>query len=149
MNAGRRSRAAGDNPVDNVWPAVPLVLFDADCGFCTASVRVAQGPLLRARIDATPYQSTDLLVHNLTVDKCAEALHCVDTDGGVAVGSDAVAMVLLASRGPWPVAGHVLRLPGVRRVAGWVYAVVAGNRHRLPGATESCALPDTGSDPSA
>ena len=102
----RYRRSPGDNPVDNTWPAVPLVLYDADCGFCTASVRAAQGRWVGARIDAT------------------------------------VATVLRASRGPWPVVGQLLRLPGVRRVAGWGYAVVARNRHRLPGATAACEVPD-------
>ena len=115
--------------MDNTWPAVPLVLYDADCGFCTASVRAAQGRWVGARIDATPFQSVNLVVHRQTVDKCAEALH-------------AVATVLMASRGPWPVVGQLLRLPGVRRVAGWCYAVVARNRHRLPGATAACEVPD-------
>ena len=128
--------------MDDVWPAVPLVLYDADCGFCTVSVRAAQGRWLRARIEATPYQSADLVVHRLTVDKCAAALHCVEPDGRVSVGADAVATVLLASRNPWPLVGRLLRLPGVRRVAGFAYAVVARNRHRLPGATAACEMPD-------
>lgn len=125
--------------MDNTSPAVPLVLYDADCGFCTASVRAAQGRWVRADIDATAFQSADLVVHRLTVDKCAEALHCVEPDGRVTVGADAVATVLLASRNPWPFVGHLLRLPGVRSVAAWGYAVVARNRHRLPGATDACA----------
>ena len=138
----RYRRSPGDNPVDNTWPAVPLVLYDADCGFCTASVHAAQGRWVGARIDATPFLSVNLVVHRLTVDKCAEALHCVEPDGRVTVGADAVATVLMASRGPWPVVGQLLRLPGVRRVAGWGYAVVARNRHRLPGATAACEVPD-------
>lgn len=127
--------------MDNTWPAVPLVLYDADCGFCTASVRAAQGRWVRAAIDATPFQSADLVVHRLTVDKCAEALHCVEPDGRVTVGAEAVATVLLASRDPWPFVGRLLRLPGLRRVAAWGYAVVARNRHRLPGATAACEMP--------
>ena len=140
MRASWAPRPPGNDPVDRRWPAVPLVLYDADCGFCAASVRAAQGRWLSARIDATPFQAADLSVHRLSVDKCAEALHCVEPDGRVTVGSDAVATVLAASRNPWPVVGRLLRLRGVRGVAGWAYRLVARNRHRLPGATVSCEM---------
>lgn len=131
---------AGDKPVENSWPAVPLMLYDGDCGFCTRSALASRGPWFRARVAVRPFQRVDLVVHNLTVDKCGETLHVVDNDGGIHVGSDAVAVVLRESRLPWPAVGAFLRLPGVRWVAQRAYAVVARNRHKLPGGTAACEL---------
>ncbi|MDO5675872.1 MAG: DUF393 domain-containing protein [Propionibacteriaceae bacterium] len=116
------------------------MLYDADCGFCTTSALASQGKWFRSRVDAVPFQRADLVVHNLTVDKCAESLHVVDIDGGVHVGSDAIAVVLRESRLPWPVVGAVMRLPGVRWGAQKAYAAVAKNRHKLPGGTAQCQL---------
>lgn len=131
---------AGDNPVENSWPAIPLMLFDGDCGFCTRSALASRGRWFRARVDVRPFQRVDLVVHNLTVDKCGETLHVVDNDGSVHVGSDAVAVVLRESRFPWPIIGAFLRLPGVRWVAQGAYAIVARNRHKLPGGSAACEL---------
>lgn len=117
-----------------------LVLFDSDCGFCSRSVQVALGPWFRADCCARPFQAMDLSFHNLTVDKCAEALHCVAPDGTVTVGHEAVAAILLRSRRPWPLVGPAMLLPGVSRLAAWVYASVAKNRHKLPGGTGECRL---------
>lgn len=117
-----------------------LVLFDSDCGFCSRSVQVALGSWFRADCCARPFQAMDLSFHNLTVDKCAEALHCVAPDGTVTVGHEAVAAILRRSRRPWPLVGRAMLLPGVSRLAAWVYAAVAKNRHRLPGGTGECRL---------
>lgn len=133
-------REAGDNAVENSWPARPLMLYDGDCGFCTSTALASRGGWFRARVEVKPFQRADLVVHNLTVDKCGETLHVVDNDGSVHVGSDAVAVVLRESRWPWPVVGAVLRLPGVRWVAQKAYGLVARNRHRLPGGTPTCQL---------
>ena len=117
-----------------------LVLFDSDCGFCSRSVQVALGSWFRADCCARPFQAVDLSFHNLTVDKCAESLHCVAPDGTVTVGHEAVAAILRRSRRPWPLGGRGMLLPGVSRLAAWVYAAVANNGHRLPGGTGECRL---------
>ena len=74
---------AGDSAVDNRRPPQPLVLYDGDCGFCARSVALTRGRWFRAGVAVEAFQRADLLVHNLTVDKCAEVLHVVDTDGVV------------------------------------------------------------------
>ncbi|GAA4895983.1 hypothetical protein GCM10025789_12050 [Tessaracoccus lubricantis] len=135
-----KAMPAGDNSVDNSRPAKPLVLFDEDCGFCTTSAQASQTSWFRAQVAVIAFQRVDLTVHNLTVDKCAESLHVVDTDGSIHVGSDAVAVVFRESRFPWPIVGAALGLPGLRWVAQRVYAVVAANRYRLPGGSAACKL---------
>ena len=117
----------------------PLVLFDGGCGFCARAVGVMTGRMIRADVVAEPLQRADLPAVGLTVDKCLETLHVVD-ESVVFTGSDAIACILRAGRSPWPLAGRLLTLPGVRQVAGAAYALVARNRHRLPGGTTTCGL---------
>jgi len=133
--------SAGDNPVDNSGGAAPLVLFDGTCGFCASSVRVMQGRWFRARVRAVAFQRVELSIHNLSVDNCAESLHVVEGERAF-VGGAAIARILRSARGPWPLVGRVLTWPGVAWVTGRVYDLVARNRHRLPGGTAACELPE-------
>lgn len=135
-----RASATGDNPVDKSSRRVPLVLFDADCGFCTSSARAMTRPWLGADIEARSFQSQDLATLGLTVDKCAESLHVL-ADGDVFTGGAAIARVLRAGRWPWPILGTFLTLPGVRWITERGYRAVARNRQRLPGGTDSCEMP--------
>ena len=130
---------AGDNAVDNLGGR-PWVLFDADCGFCTASVRFMQRPLIRADVVAEPFQTHDLAARGLNSTDCAATLHVL-ADAKVYTGAAAIARVLRASRTPWPVLGVLLRVPGLSQLAELLYRIVARNRHRLPGATASCEMP--------
>lgn len=129
-----------DNDVDSAGERKLLVLFDSDCGFCSRCVHVAVGPWFSARCHPVAFQAADLSIHNLTVDKCAEALHCVAPDGRVTVGHEAVAAILRQSRFPWPLVGRAMMLPGVSRLSAWAYALVAGNRQSLPGGSAECRL---------
>lgn len=135
-----RARVTGDNPVDKSPRRVPLVLFDADCGFCTSSARAMTRPWLGADAEARSFQSQDLAALGLTVDKCAESLHVL-ADGDVFTGGAAIARVLRAGRWPWPILGTFLTLPGVRWITERAYRAVARNRQRLPGGTDSCEMP--------
>ena len=131
-----------DNGVDSSDGRKLLILFDSDCGFCSRCVHVAVGPWFAARCRPVAFQEVDLSIHNLAVDKCAESLHCVAPDGTISVGHEAVAAILRRSRRPWPLVGRLILLPGISRLAAWAYGVVAKNRHRLPGGTQECRLPD-------
>ena len=62
-------------------------------------------------------------------------------DGVRAAGPDAIAQLLARQRSALAVAGAVLRVPPVRAVAWPTYRWVARNRHRLPGGTAACSLP--------
>lgn len=61
--------------------------------------------------------------------------------GRVYGGAQAVARLLMRSGGAWAYLGGVLALAPVRPVAGLVYRWVARYRHRMPGGTAACALP--------
>lgn len=117
-----------------------LILYDADCGFCSMSMRVATSRVMQVRLRPMMAQRADLTPWGLDREACLEKLHVIDAAGRVHIGSDAVAAILRSSRQPWPALGHVLRWPGIRRLAQRCYGLVARNRHRLPGGTATCRL---------
>lgn len=129
-----------DNVVDNGVEG-GLMLYDADCGFCSAAVDVARGPLFGTTCRAIAVQRADLDALGLDRDACLLAMHVVDRRGGVRIGSDAFAEILLNSRPPWPVFGRAMFLPGIRAIAQACYGFLARNRHRLPGGDSACELP--------
>ena len=120
MRVDRRRRV--DNPVDGARRPSMLVLYDADCGFCTTSSRAMTNRWFRADAEARSFQSVNLDDFGLTVDKCAEKLHVVDGTR-VFVGGAAISAVLRRSRLPWPAIGRVLALPGIRVLVEWVYGL--------------------------
>jgi predicted DCC family thiol-disulfide oxidoreductase YuxK len=118
----------------------PTFLYDGDCAFCTACVEVIERRIpVPARI--VPWQSADLDALGVTAAQCEEAVQWVGADGVTAAGPDAIALLLRASTPVWRVLGAVLRSRPVRAAAWPVYRWVARNRHRLPGGTAACALP--------
>lgn len=109
------------------------IVYDADCGFCTRSARWIDH-------DPVAWQALDLSAVGATAEQ-AEGFVGWLVDGRIrSLGSVAIADALLAAGGWRTLAGRVLRLPGVRRLAAALYPVLARNRHRLPGGTEACRL---------
>ncbi|MBO4207394.1 thiol-disulfide oxidoreductase DCC family protein [Micromonospora echinofusca] len=115
-------------------------VYDGDCAFCTTCANFIERRIpTRARV--VPWQFADLATLGLTEAECEEAVQWVGADGRRAAGPDAIGR-LLGDSGPlWRVAGAVLRLPPVRLLAWPAYRWVARNRHRMPGGTAACALP--------
>lgn len=119
--------------------AGPVLVFDGDCAFCTASVRryerwVARRPVVVA------WQWADLDRLGLTPQQCTEALQWVGADGRCRSGAAAVAAALRHAGRGWALLGWLLSAPLVRTLAAWVYRWVATNRHRLPGGTAACSI---------
>lgn len=131
---------------------VPVLVYDGDCGFCTASVRQAQR-WIGSMPTVASYQSLaatgDLSRLGLTADRCSEAVQYVARDRAVYSAHDAVAAVLLGAGRGWWVLGALLRAPGLHALAGVAYRWVARNRHRLPGASDRCSLSSTNNSSSA
>ena len=74
-----------------------------------------------------------------TPEECSSAVQLVDPSGR-ASGGAAVASALLACRQPYRSAGALLAWQPIRPLVERAYALVAANRHRLPGST--CAVSD-------
>jgi predicted DCC family thiol-disulfide oxidoreductase YuxK len=115
----------------------PVLIYDGDCGFCTSTVRLVPG---RAAIDVVAFQFADLAALGATREHAEREVLWVQ-GGRVYGGAQAVARLLMHAGGVWRALGLVLRVPPLSWLARGGYALVSGNRHRLPGGTPACALP--------
>ncbi|MEO3778562.1 DUF393 domain-containing protein [Micromonospora sp. B11E3] len=115
-------------------------VYDGDCAFCTRCAEFIERRIpTGARV--VPWQFADLDALGLTAAECEEAVQWVGADGFRAAGPDAIAKLLGGSGPLWRAAGAGLRLAPARALAWPAYRWVARNRHRLPGGTAACALP--------
>jgi len=129
-----------DVSVSSTPPTDPVLVYDGDCAFCARSVRFIERRIARhPRVVA--WQLTDLEPLGLTAEMCETAVQWVDVDGTVVSGHRAVARTLVHGGGFWKVLGRFIVMPGVDRIAAAVYRWVAKNRHRMPGGTAECVLP--------
>ena len=116
----------------------PLLVFDGDCGFCTRSARWIQRKLPDG-VRVEPGQALDLDELGLTVDDVTGAAWWLSPDRPrPARGHEAIGRALAAAGGAWGAVGRLI----VRRPGSWlarpVYAVIARNRHRMPGGIPAC-----------
>ncbi|AYN37834.1 DUF393 domain-containing protein [Streptomyces dangxiongensis] len=118
----------------------PVLVYDGDCGFCTASLALAR-KWIEPRCEVVAQQHAPLDELGVTTRRAAYEALWVTPDGTVYGGAQAVARLLSSRGGGWGVLGALLRLPPMRWIAHGVYRLVARNRHRLPGGTAACALP--------
>lgn len=129
--------------------AGPVLVYDGDCAMCTASVRWWQR---RARRLPTvvAWQMADLERLGLDAQRCQMAVQWVGADREIREGADAVAALMVHAGGGLGMLGRIMGLPGIVHVARVVYRVVARNRHRFPGASTACSLPNaSGARPDA
>ncbi len=126
----------------------PILIFDGDCAFCSQCVRWVARRLPR-KLSMTPWQEADLAALDLTQQQCEDAVPWISVNGSHAAGEVAVAQLLIWQRGIWALLGRAHLLPGVAQLSGAVYRWTARNRHRLPGDTPACALPQAERDDTA
>jgi predicted DCC family thiol-disulfide oxidoreductase YuxK len=129
---------------------VPVFLYDGDCAFCTTCAHVIERRIpTSARV--TPWQFEDLDALGVTRDDAEAAVQWIgaDADGHdhvLLAGPDAIARLLVDAGSYWRPLGWVLARPPVRWVAWPVYRWVSRNRHRMPGGTAACSLPQAERD---
>lgn len=111
--------------------SVPVVLYDADCGFCTWVVDRIAARVAPGSVEITPLQSSraDQLLAG-RVDEAAkwESWHLVESDGSLHSGGDAIPLVLRHVRGGRTIGRLARRFP---RSTAAAYRLVARNRDRL------------------
>ena len=117
-------------------PALPVVLYDGACVFCTAQAervkRISGG-----RIAVRPLQEALRDVPWVDPDRAIQALHLVDRDGRSYAGAAAIVRLLRLTR---PLLGLLVlpyHLPGVRWLAERAYAFVASRRYAIAGRTDA------------
>ena len=118
-----------------------IVVYDADCGVCQASVAWARK---RDRKGVLQFLGNDAqeLPPGVSREETGHTMVVVDGDRKL-VRAQATARIL-GELGPWAVAGALLRAPGIRRLADWAYDRFAENRHRISAALgmRVCAVPE-------
>jgi predicted DCC family thiol-disulfide oxidoreductase YuxK len=118
----------------------PTFVFDGDCAFCTMCARFVERWIpTPARV--VPWQFTNLEELGLTREQAIEAVQWVVPGAPAKAGPSGIAALLKSSNLFWRPLGWLLGLRPVTAAAWPVYRWVARNRHRLPGGTAACAVP--------
>ena len=118
-----------------------ILVFDGDCAFCTRSAGFITRRI-KPSTDVQAWQSLDLDELGLTPEQCSTAVQWVSDAGETRAGAAAITAMLREAGSGWATLGSLGELPGVRYLAAATYRVVATNRHRLPGGSASCEMPD-------
>jgi predicted DCC family thiol-disulfide oxidoreductase YuxK len=123
----------------------PVFLYDGDCAFCTSCADFIERHIpTRARV--VPWQFSDLDALGVPQADAEAAVQWVEGGRPAEAGPVAIARLLTDAGGLWRPLGRVLDLAPVRAVAWPVYRWISRNRHRLPGGTAACSLPQAERD---
>lgn len=112
-----------------------VLLYDPDCGFCTASANLLRRLEPGARI--LPGTPENLVQYRVDARRFAHALPFINDAGQIIYGSDAIALTLRTCsdatlRGKFLRAAGVLLLnPPMRSVAHRAYRLVEGHRAQI------------------
>jgi predicted DCC family thiol-disulfide oxidoreductase YuxK len=115
----------------------PVLLYDGDCAFCTSCAQLA-GKRIKPNATIVAWQFAELADLGVSEAQATVAVQWVGADGAVRSGHEAIAAMLITAGPVSRLIGHSLLLPGISRLAARAYALVAANRHRLPGSTPAC-----------
>lgn len=110
---------------------VPVVLYDADCGFCTWVVDRIAARVGAGVVEIVPLQAEradTLLDGRVTEEAKWESWHLVQPDGSVHSGGAAIPLLLRHVRGGRTIGRLTARFP---RATDAAYRLVARNRDRL------------------
>ncbi|HAW10846.1 MAG TPA: DUF393 domain-containing protein [Chloroflexi bacterium] len=116
----------------------PLLIFDGECGFCTACATWAERRLRDA--DVAPGQRVDLAAYGLTARDVSAAVWWIDRAGHLHRGHRAIGKALQACGRWWSLVSWMCLTPPFSWIAWAVYGLVARFRHRLPGSTPACRI---------
>lgn len=118
----------------------PTFLFDGDCAFCSDCARFIERRIpTGARVVA--WQYADLAALGVTQEQAEEAVQWVTAATPALAGPEGIAALLVDAGSYWRPLGRLLRLRPVLWLAWPVYRLISRNRHRMPGGTAACSLP--------
>ena len=116
---------------ERVQMAELTVLFDGSCNLCRGSAERAQRFDKAQRIEFLDLydQAAQQRFPQVNRDEALRLMQAVDSNGKVFSGSDAWARIAALLPG-WNLVAWILLVPGIRWIAGKVYAWIARNRYR-------------------
>jgi predicted DCC family thiol-disulfide oxidoreductase YuxK len=120
----------------------PVFLYDGDCAFCTSCAHFIERRIPTSA-EVSPWQFADLDLLGVTQAQAEEAVLWIAEGEPVAAGPDAIARLLEESKSAWKGLGWFLGREPVGWVAWPMYRWVSKNRHRMPGGTAECSLPQS------
>lgn len=122
-------------------PDLPAFLYDGDCAFCSSCARFIEEHIPTGAT-VVPWQWTPIDELGVTIDEVDTGVVWVTSPTHRTHGPEAIADLLRAShRAVWRPAGWLLGRRAVLWIARPVYRWIARNRHRMPGGTAQCSLP--------
>jgi len=120
----------------------PLFLFDGDCGLCE-DIADRMKKRIAPPVKFVTYQSVDIAALGVSLASCLKGPVFVRADGTHAVGVGAMAGMFRTARYPYRLFGRVMLAPVVFPLLTRLQAIFYRNRHRLPGGTEACRIPQS------
>lgn len=124
------SATTGEANVSHPRPAKPVLVFDGDCNFCRHWIRRWQR-VTGDRVEYVPFQDASIPQRfpELSLEKCATAVHLITVEGKVFQGAEAV--FLAREYGPGRHFGiwAYRHVPGFAALSEFCYRIVA--RHRM------------------
>src|SRR5271168_3206083 len=105
----------------------PILIFDADCGFCIYWVRYWRR-LTTDRVTYAPYQEVAAQYPDIPATAFQRAVQFVAPDGKIASGAEAVLLTLSCASGKGFWLTLYRHLPGFAAVAELMYSLVASHR---------------------
>lgn len=119
-----------------------MIIYDGDCAFCTrmTSEALERLPPGTAAVASSGLDDGELRDLGLSRADVATAVYWVDGDGRLHRGHRAVARILRGMGGRWGVLGMAVSVPPFSWLSAIGYRAAARWRHRLPGATDACAV---------
>lgn len=121
-----------------------MFLYDADCGFCTATVNRIRR--FFPRVDFRASRTVDLAQFNLTERDTQERAYLIvpaadnSTAPTIYQGGRAITGLAASWGRPGRIIATVLGFRPVALPIEIVYKLVARNRHKLPGGGDSCTI---------
>jgi predicted DCC family thiol-disulfide oxidoreductase YuxK len=122
----------------------PVFLYDGDCAFCSTCARFIERRM-RTSAYVVAWQFADLDALGVTQEQAEAAVQWIDAEH-VAAGPEAIACLLRDAGSIWRPLGALLATRPVLWPAWPAYRWISRNRHRLPGGTAACSLPQAQRD---
>ncbi|MEV3937084.1 DUF393 domain-containing protein [Glycomyces sp. NPDC049804] len=119
-------------------------IYDGDCAFCSQSARFLERRV-RTAAKVVPWQWADLESLGVTQEEAEAAVIWVEP-GLKQAGPDAIAVLLRRAQWYWKPAGWALSLKPASWLMWPLYRLISRNRHKLPGGTAACSLPQAERD---
>lgn len=115
------------------------LIYDGDCGFCTATAKWVSSRSENVQI--LPWQSQDLESLGLSVSDVSTAAYWIDESGKSFRGHLAFGKSLRQIGGPmYATLGWLMFVWPFSLIGRLAYRLIARYRHKLPGSTDACRL---------